>query len=71
MWFLDDVVEQVCSLARPKSRIEVSHEGGRVKIAVIKNLTKMLIDLSPEESLQLAIGIATHAKKASKEEVNA
>ena len=71
MWLVDDVVEHACALARPKSRIEVFHEDGRVKITVIKNLTKMLIDLSPEESLQLAIGIATHGKKAKEERANA
>lgn len=67
MWLVDDIVEEVCALASPKARIEVSHEGGRVKIVVRKNQTAMLIDLSPKESLQLAIGIATHAKKAKEE----
>nr|DAG77087.1 MAG TPA: hypothetical protein [Caudoviricetes sp.] len=47
MWLVDDIVEEVWALARPKSRI----------------------DLSPKESLKLAIGIATHAKKAKEEEI--
>lgn len=71
MWLVDDIVEEVCAWARPKSRIEVFHEDGRVKITVIKNLTKLLIDISPEESLRLAIGIATHGKKAKEERANA
>lgn len=68
MWLVDDIVEEVCALARPESRIEVSHEGGRVKINVRKDLVTMQMDLSPEESLKFAIAIATHAKKAQGEE---
>ena len=49
-------------------RIEDAREGGRVKINVRKDLVTMQKDLSPEESLKLAIAIATHAKKTQGEE---
>ena len=64
MWLVDDIVEEVCALARPKSRIEVSHEGGRVKIVVRNSQSASIIDISPVEALKFAIAIATHAKKA-------
>lgn len=68
MWLVDDFLQKVFSRSKPPAKIEVFHEGGRVKIIVRKNLVTMQMDLSPEESLKLAIAIATHAKKTQGEE---